>query len=472
MSGAVGGAAPWRFALAADRWSAGSAAALAALGSVLALQGAGSGGTPWVVAGGAALGTGLLLLLIGGWLDASALVVLSLPLPALYSSDTARVAPAVLVTVLAIGGWTVRKGTEARRLDPGPLPVLATLVMLAAPAVSAVFAQQTLPALRELFNLALLLALLVLVTDELRHDRSKAAALPLWIAAVAGVSGAAAVLQTVGVLPTAFPMPGTSLYRATLGFGWPNEAGMFFALMLPFAVHVIRAAPGRAAGALGALAAASCLVGLLCTYSRGSWLAVLVAPSVLLLTGETRAPLRFWSIVAVLALALNVGVGGLIYERVASLLGDWVVEQRGALMLAGLLMFRAHPVVGVGPGGFASSLEDFGPQIPWLWDYTGSAHNAYVHAAAEMGVVGLGAFIFFLGSTFLVLRRSARNGRGAGASAEERSLRDTALWAFATACLVSFVEWPLAHGVGQLIMVVAAVGFAMSDARAPERSTP
>jgi hypothetical protein len=87
--------------------------------------------------------------------------------------------------------------------------------------------------------------------------------------------------------------------------------------------------------------------------------------------------------------------------------------------------------------------------------------------------VGLSAFVLFLGSTFLVLRRSARDGRrGAGASAEERSLRDTALWAFATACLVSFVEWPLAHGVGQLIMVVAAVGFAMSDTRATERSTP
>jgi O-antigen ligase len=282
--------------------------------------------------------------------------------------------------------------------------------------------------------------------------------------------GAAAVLQTSGVLPTAFPMPGTSLYRATLGFGWPNEAGMFFALVLPFAVHVVRGARGRFDGLLGLVAGAGCLVGLLCTYSRGSWLAVAVAPSVLLLLGEARAPLRFWLATAALALALNLAVGGLLYERIASLLGDWVVEQRGALMLAGLLMFQAHPVVGVGPGGFGSSLEEFGPQIPWLWDYTGSAHNAYVHAAAEMGAVGVTAFVLFLGTSLLVAVRGARAGRRkGGARTEEQRLRETALWALATACLVSFVEWPLAHGVGQLIMLVAALAFAGADPGAPSR---
>jgi hypothetical protein len=49
------------------------------------------------------------------------------------------------------------------------------------------------------------------------------------------------------------------------------------------------------------------------------------------------------------------------------------------------------------------------------------------------------------------------------------SLRVTALWAFTTALLVSVVEWPFAHGVGQLIMVVAALGFALADA--PSRAT-
>ena len=457
---------------AADRIVAGSAVALAGLGAAVSLQGVGSGSLPYLIAGGCVLAACLLLLLIVGWLDGSLMVLLALPLPALYSTESARVAPALLVTALVCGAWLVRQGTESRRLAVGALPARSMVFLLFAALLSAVFAQQLTTALREVVNLILLLTLLVLLTDELRHDRAKAAALPIWIAAVAGVSGIFAVLQTVGVIPTRFDVSGSSLLRATLGFGWPNEAGMFFALSLPFTAHVIRVSRGQALRVLGVLAAIACLAGLLATYSRGSWIAVLVAPSALVLVGARGAALRFWILVAVGAVLLNVVIGGVFYARIASLIGDYVVEQRGALMLAGVLMFLAHPLVGVGPGGFGASLEQFGPQIEWLYDYTGSAHNAYVHSAAEMGAVGLIAFVAFFGSCFVALLRSARRGRmDASSSLVETSLRDTAFWAFATACLVSFVEWPLAHGVGQLIILTAALGFAMSHgpARRPAR---
>jgi O-antigen ligase len=168
---------------------------------------------------------------------------------------------------------------------------------------------------------------------------------------------------------------------------------------------------------------------------------------------------------------LNLVIGGVLYARISSLFGDYVVEQRGALMLAGVLMFLAHPLVGVGPGGFGASLDEFGPQIDWLYDYTGSAHNAYIHSAAEMGGVGLLAFVAFLGSCFVALLLSARRGRGdPNATLVDTSLRDTAFWAFATVCLVSLFEWPLAHGIGELIILIAALGFAMSDG--PVRSAP
>jgi hypothetical protein len=41
-------------------------------------------------------------------------------------------------------------------------------------------------------------------------------------------------------------------------------------------------------------------------------------------------------------------------------------------------------------------------------------------------------------------------------------LQRTLLWSFVTACLLGFAEWPFAHGVGQLILVVAAMGYARS----------
>ena len=51
-----------------------------------------------------------------------------------------------------------------------------------------------------------------------------------------------ALLQAAGMAPSSFPIRGTPFFRATLGFGWPNELGMFLALSLPFAVYVLVAA--------------------------------------------------------------------------------------------------------------------------------------------------------------------------------------------------------------------------------------
>ena len=67
-------------------------------------------------------------------------------------------------------------------------------------------------------------------------------------------------------------------------------------------------------------------------------------------------------------------------------LTDWVVEQRAALMAAGVLMFLAHPVLGVGPGGFAVELTSFGAQVPELWDYLA---DWYVKETGLQNSIGL-----------------------------------------------------------------------------------
>ena len=61
---------------------------------------------------------------------------------------------------------------------------------------------------------------------------------------------------------------------------------------------------------------------------------------------------------------IDVGSGGLLTDTVIRTLDDWVIEQRAALMLAGVLMFLAHPLLGVGPGGYENELERFGISQP------------------------------------------------------------------------------------------------------------
>lgn len=450
----------------AEAWIAAGGVGVAAAGAVLGLGGAAASVPVLAIGGGAVFCAGLLILLAGGWVDGLVLLALALPLPALYSGDAARLSPAAAMTGVVVLGWMLRRGADRRPLDFGVLPRRPTLLFAGAVAVSAAFAQAMLPALRELVNLWLMLALLLVAADAGRSEPAGAGRVARAIALVAGIAGVLAVLEAVGVLPGRFPRAGTPFNRAALGFEWPNELAMFFALALPFSVHA-RTAAARAGGrALATAGVVSCMLGLTATFSRGSWLAALTATGVLLLTGERRRTLRIWAVALLLVLAVDVATGGTIRSRIAATMTDQVVPQRLALQLTGLLMFQAHPVVGVGPGGFGEALDRFGPQVAWLWDYVGSAHNLYIHVAAEMGAVGLVALLVFLGAVFIALLRSARAAvRDPEMSTEATSLRRTALWAFATACLVGMVEWPFAHGIGQLVMLIAGLGCGLAARR-------
>ncbi|HET8655243.1 MAG TPA: O-antigen ligase family protein [Longimicrobiaceae bacterium] len=441
--------------------------ALLGCGSVLAADGAVSGNTTMAIVGAGLAGAALMLLLCAGLVDGIALVVLCLAVPAPYASGSLRVAPAALATAAALVAWVVQRALDRREGAVDAIPWRAIAALFSVLLLSTAFALQVGPALREILDWFLLLALLAVAVHEFVVEPRRLRATALLIAGVMGVAGFFAALQGIGVLPARFHWRGY-VNRATLGFGWPNELGMFMALGVPFSVHACVVAEGRGPRLLARLGLAANLLGLASSFSRGSWLSVAAALPVLLLCRERRFVLRGVLLALVVFVAVDVVSGGEIGQRIASTGGDWEVGQRLALTLAGLLMFRTHPLVGVGPGGFGANLQDFGPQIPALWNYTGSAQNLYVHMAAETGLLGLGALLVLMGAGFLAILRSARPGTGAPPrSLAERSLRRTLLWSFATTCFVGFFEWPFAHGVGELIILIAAMGFALQEEGAP-----
>ncbi|GMV05523.1 MAG: hypothetical protein AMXMBFR53_18010 [Gemmatimonadota bacterium] len=450
----------------ADPWLAAGAAAAAGTAAVLGIAGAASGSLPTLAAAGVlgAAATGVLL--AARWVEPLPLLVFTLPLPALYATDDVRLAPVVPLSALAVAAWLVSAGRSADGLGRHVRGVAA---LLAAVVVATLFAEVPSAALRETMNFALLLGLAAVSADLVAHRPSRAAVVARSVAVVAAGAGGAAILEGLGVLPGRFPLSGSPLTRAAGGFGWPNELGMFLAVSVPFSVHAVRSARtswGRTAALAGLLLAGA---GLAATFSRGSWLAVVLSPASLLAVGEARTALRFWGAAVAAALALDLVTGGMLSTRILSTTGDVLVAQRILLMAAGLLMFRSSPLVGVGPGGFGDALDRFGVQISGLFDYVGSAHNGYVHMAAEAGLLGLAALLWFLGTALSSLARGLRT-RGAapapGAGDPSRPLRVTLLWSFTTACLVSFFEWPFAHGVGELIVLVAGMGMALAPREA------
>jgi O-antigen ligase len=440
------------------------AAALLGGGIVAAFAALGAGQLPVALAGTAVAGTGFVLLAATGTVDELGVVMLTLPLPALYSDDTLRVTIAAPATAAAVFAWYVRRSLTHHPFSARALPRRSGLVFLCALLVAAAFAVAPATSLRELVNLLVMAAFLFACTDMLVPGSARRDRLVIVIVAIAGVTGFFATLQALTIIPGEFPRWGTAFQRAALGFGQPNGLGLFLALVIPFAVHVRAHAPTPTARTLATAALIATGFGVVATFSRGAWLSTFLGAAILFAAGNGRRALRIWGAVLVGAIMLDIATGGAIRDTFVRTLGDWVLEQRAALALAGLAMFAEHPLVGVGPGGFAVMIEHYGAQISTLWDYQPTPHNVYIELGAETGVVGLAAYVAFMA---MVLRTHAQGIRRAatryGRHAAETSVREAAAWSVAIGVCAGMAITPFAHGTGQLLAVAIAIGCAVPE---------
>ncbi|HET9984420.1 MAG TPA: O-antigen ligase family protein [Longimicrobiales bacterium] len=450
--------APWD----ADGLLALGACTALAAGVTLALAGSASDSTPLAVTGGILALAGAVVLVAAGLVGGTLLLALAAPLPAVYDSGDVRVAAVAPVAAGVLLAWALRRGADRTPIRTGALPRRALAALLLAVLVAAAFAADVPLSARETLNFALMLGLLVAATDELARDRAAAARLVDALVAGAGVCGALAVLEMVRVLPGDFPRWGTPFNRAALGFGQPNGLGFFLAVALPLALQRLGASRGLGRLASGAAALATAL-GLLATFSRASWVAAALGVTALALAGEGRRALRLLAGAAVAAVIVDVASGGLLRDTVRRTIGDWVVEQRAALFLAAVRMFVEHPFTGVGPGGFADQVEQYGAQVPRLWDIQATPHNAYIQMAAEGGILGVLTFVAFLAISVRTFVRAARE---PGVDAATRDVRLALLWSLATACIAAGGIWPFAHGTGEVLVLVLGLGFAETTAGA------
>src|SRR5262249_49066321 len=89
---------------------------------------------------------------------------------------------------------------------------------------------------------------------------------------------------------------------------------------------------------------------------------------------------------------------------------NFAVVERMAQLQAGWRMFRAHPLVGVGPGNYTPAYADFAV-FPW-YASRGHAHNYYLHMAAEAGLLGALASLALLGGVVCQTLAALRRARG------------------------------------------------------------
>jgi O-antigen ligase len=219
---------------------------------------------------------------------------------------------------------------------------------------------------------------------------------------------AAGVLEAVIGCFQYATVTGDNVDRVTGTFNQPNPYGAFLNLALPLSLCLLVFAKSWRIRWLAGGAAT--IIGLAAYFarSRGAWLGLAVALMVVALIR-----LRLDRIAAlaggVLALAFGVAwyarllpqsiqarVGGLVAIDTASLCrpvisADFSTQERLAQWAAGINMFLAHPVLGVGAGNYSAAYPQYSV-VCWP-DSVGHAHNYYINAAAETGVIGLVAFL-------------------------------------------------------------------------------
>jgi O-antigen ligase len=244
--------------------------------------------------------------------------------------------------------------------------------------------------------------------------------------------------------------------RITSFIGNPNMVAVVLGLALPFALYgSTRLETDRmrwvARGALFLI-----VLGLLLTFSRGAWLAVLVGTVIGALLLDRRALLALGIVVALayvtatyMPRGLAVGLGpdgaeapppvgfdilGSTGERFGNVGGE--SELRIRFIKEGLPIIEDHLLLGAGPGrygGAAARVVDSG-----LYDEYGASlygyrtvHNFWLHLLGESGVIGTAVFLTLIlgllirfvraawassGATFVVLAGTATMGLVAGLS--------------------------------------------------------
>jgi putative inorganic carbon (hco3(-)) transporter len=208
---------------------------------------------------------------------------------------------------------------------------------------------------------------------------------------------------------------------ATLSYGEPNDLALMLAATLPLTFWLLitqRRARTLVVALIGLMAAA-----ILLTFSRGAlvglgagltWHAIVERRHIPALLGGV--------LVALLAAMLVVRNDPSKFDlslRAKSRVAEQNVETRLDLWEGAANLAAAHPVIGVGPGNFRLHYaQSTGSPVGTT---TLVVHNAYLEAAAEMGV--LGGVILMLYLIIVMARIRVARLRGAGAPGLAAAIR-------------------------------------------------
>jgi O-antigen ligase len=352
------------------------------------------------------------------------LLAFSVPFQSLRDADPTEVKITIteIVVALAVAAFLVRQLTiERGSWRSGPL-LPAMGLLMAAMLISVFKAENGLQSLKEIAKWCEFIAVYWLALNQFRGQRRKLAIClcALVLAALAETAiGAAQVVLRLG--PPEFLIGGVIL-RAYGTFGQPNPFAGYLNVTLPIVLGIGLFARQRALKLLALLSALAIATVMVTTLSRGAWLGFAVALVVMGIYSSRKLAVFIWLGLLALAVIILAAVFGVIpfgiSERVLAAFGlagvsldsvtaeNFSAVQRLAFWQAGYNMWNNNPLLGVGIGNYIEAYPKYAAQG---WETVlGHAHDYYLNAAAETGVVGLAAYLVLLFNAFKQVGRSVR----------------------------------------------------------------
>lgn len=206
-------------------------------------------------------------------------------------------------------------------------------------------------------------------------------------------------------------------------------------------------------------------LGVVLTFSRGAAVglgALVLALAVLRVVRLRHVLLMVLALGVVLAAfpqyALRISsiaqLGALADEDVSRSEVSGVILSRATETLAAALVIVDHPVIGVGPDMFPIYYEAYADKVGLLVKEgaTREAHNLYLGVGAEVGIVGLGLFLFVGWQTVSMIRTARRR------SLLRRPDLETLVTPFALALLTYYVTGMFLHlSFGRFYWLMLAV---------------
>lgn len=325
-----------------------------------------------------------------------------------------------------VAAWALHRGLGR---DSAPLawPWLApVLVWGAAQAIAGWLGGNHPDSWAAMVGYAKAMVILYLVANLLRSPRRLRAGVRALLVAVLLLTGPVLIQSLTGTgsdfwgfaaREYAEIAPGRMGWRPGGSLGDPNFFAMVLVATLPLALMELLEDQPWPARLLGGAAAAAALAASSLSYSRASLLGVLFVFACFALWHRRRKWVLAGGAAALVALFAVMPAS--YRARVLSLsqVTQWNAPQqsiadssfrgRRAEWLAGLLMWRDHPVWGVGTGSYADAYETYSAWVGL--DPRGEMrdpHSLYIEILADSGTVGLAAFLLLVGCVLFGLRRA------------------------------------------------------------------